>query len=225
VQGCGSVLATQKLDTISFEYSTQQRSSTSQHFIKPRLIARPTHPLTQSNYERDRTQPERDQAQPQRDQAQPEKDQAQPHSDQGQADWDQAQLQRDQAQLQRDQAQPCIDKTQLQTDQAQPKTDQAQWQSDQAEPERVQAPSWGDNTHTVSGEQSDATEPHSCPQMPSPEGGSVSNDTSVYSGDTSCQLLSSNECSEEDALKHWLWQLHLRYFTPREVANLHSRLM
>ena len=42
MQGCGSVLATQNLDTINFTYSTQQRSSTSQPFIKPRLIARPT---------------------------------------------------------------------------------------------------------------------------------------------------------------------------------------
>lgn len=41
MQGCGSVLATKNLDTISFEWSTQQRCSTSQAFIKPRLIARP----------------------------------------------------------------------------------------------------------------------------------------------------------------------------------------
>ena len=41
MQGCGSVLATQNLDSISFEYSTQQRLSASQAFIKPRLIARP----------------------------------------------------------------------------------------------------------------------------------------------------------------------------------------
>lgn len=42
MQGCGSVLATQNLDTITFTYSTQQRCSSSQPFIKPRLIARPT---------------------------------------------------------------------------------------------------------------------------------------------------------------------------------------
>lgn len=41
VQGCGSVLATQNIDTISFAYSTQQRCRTSQPFVKPRLIARP----------------------------------------------------------------------------------------------------------------------------------------------------------------------------------------
>ena len=41
MQGCGSVLATQNLDSISFELSTQQRCSSSQAFIKPRLIARP----------------------------------------------------------------------------------------------------------------------------------------------------------------------------------------
>ena len=45
MQGCGSVLATQNLDSISFEYSTEQRSSSSQPFIKPRLIARPAHSL------------------------------------------------------------------------------------------------------------------------------------------------------------------------------------
>lgn len=43
MQGCGSVLATRNLDTISFEWSTQQRCSTSQAFTKPRLIARPVH--------------------------------------------------------------------------------------------------------------------------------------------------------------------------------------
>ena len=41
MQGCGSVLATKNLDTISFEWSKQQRCSTSQAFIKPRRIARP----------------------------------------------------------------------------------------------------------------------------------------------------------------------------------------
>jgi len=45
LQGCGSVLATQNLESISFEYSTHQRSSSSQPFIKPRLIARPAHSL------------------------------------------------------------------------------------------------------------------------------------------------------------------------------------
>ncbi|KAL0046320.1 hypothetical protein WJX82_009131 [Trebouxia sp. C0006] len=44
-KGCGSVLATQNLESIGFEYSTQQRSSSSQPFIKPRLIARPAHSL------------------------------------------------------------------------------------------------------------------------------------------------------------------------------------
>lgn len=42
MQGCGSVLATQNLNTITFAYSTQQRCRSSQPFIKPRLIARPT---------------------------------------------------------------------------------------------------------------------------------------------------------------------------------------
>ena len=43
MQGCGSVLATQNLETISFEWSKQQRCSTSQAFVKPRRIARPLH--------------------------------------------------------------------------------------------------------------------------------------------------------------------------------------
>lgn len=43
MQGCGSVLATKNLDTISFEWSKQQRCSTSQAFIKHRRIARPLH--------------------------------------------------------------------------------------------------------------------------------------------------------------------------------------
>lgn len=41
MQGCGSVLATSNLDTIAFELSVRQRSSSSRDFVKPRRIARP----------------------------------------------------------------------------------------------------------------------------------------------------------------------------------------
>lgn len=41
LQGCGSVLATANQDSISFDWSTQQRSSSSRDFVKLRMIARP----------------------------------------------------------------------------------------------------------------------------------------------------------------------------------------
>lgn len=41
MQGCGSVLATTNLNNISFQMSKRQRSSSSQDFVKPRMIARP----------------------------------------------------------------------------------------------------------------------------------------------------------------------------------------
>ena len=68
------------------------------------------------------------------------------------------------------------------------------------------------------------------PQVKAPDAANsqLPNGSIVYSPDVdphskeSCTTHPDGDCSEEATLIHWLRQLRLRYFTPREVANLHS---
>ena len=213
MQGCGSVLATQNLDTISFEYSTQQRSSTSQHFTKPRLIARPTQLNLHGNGE--------DQSQHATDDACREKAREQ-HIQREERKAGAKGAAGQQKLLQGVEGSGRLNGS-LQ-DQAAAHGITASRHDDGSTAEggrlgpqiyRLQDQTPGRNQMDPGGfEDVGGTS-----DQPPAHNGSATMSSCLAVAD--CQT-GGDVCSEEAALIHWLQHLQLRYFAPREVANLHS---
>ena len=240
MQGCGSVLATQNLDTISYEYSTQQRSSSSQHFVKPRLIARPVslpnihQPETAEQgfcQESDDDQSESAAHQHRKDCAGHDAGQCcrqrnwQPN---GQYSWQPNGQPNGQPR-----GQPGHDgRLNGHNDSAHAFHPAGTGINSSGVPSSCRAE---DEYNDKAASSDDDT----CCIADSPEGlpdgtSHAPSATDHMSSSSECQALHACQgtdrgaCSTEserigeEALTHWLEQLHLRYFTPREVANLHS---
>lgn len=223
MQGCGSVLATQNTNTISYEYSTQQRSSSSQHFVKPRLIARPAslpnihqpgiaeQGFCQAN---SADQSENAAHQHRRDCAgedaghccrqhswQPH---GQPHGHLGRLKGHHDSV-----------VQPAGTDTDVS---AAPSNCRA------ADEYNDKGASSDDGTCYIADSSEgllDGTS-HAPPGKDHLSSGCECQALHAHQGTDSGACSTEGERIGEDALTHWLKQLHLRYFTPREVANLHS---
>lgn len=235
LQGCGSVLATQNLDSISFEYSTQQRSSSSQAFIKPRLIARPAHSLLPNMPQLETPQQtccEEEQGvqsdgglqvsdghpneHPCRQQSksvdghnsgqpsgQPSRQlDGQPNGPPSRHLHGQANGQPSQ----HDGSPPATEQAGLHGDisQTRSNTDSGAVCSDREEACVLQTCGTADHTKQL-------------PQVRAPKSALQPHHMS-----SDCREPFGQCRNVEEALLQWLQQLHLRYFTPREVANLHS---
>lgn len=225
-QGCGSVLATKNLDTISFEWSTQQRCSTSQAFIKPRLIARPSHPWHTQHSQRAQDLPT------------------------SVATNHQLSLGSDATELAAEVAEPSEALSPAAPNRQ--RTEGMQGTSCQAQCSNG-ANSFGADTSAGGSYESPYIKPaeglHGGMSTPLPfnkdsscnMGGSsrdqhTRGNVNTHSGcvaecaeqarlpDAACESdgVTDNSTSEAAALLCWLEGLQLRYFTPREVANLHS---
>ncbi|KAL0022632.1 hypothetical protein WJX77_012018 [Trebouxia sp. C0004] len=219
-KGCSSVLATQNLDSISFEYSTQQRSKSSQDFIKPRLIARPAHLLLPKSETPQQSCRGREQI--------------------VQSDGD---LQDSDSHLDEH---PCgqqineVDGGNSGQPNGQPirhldgQNNGQPSKHDGSAPATAQAGLHSDISQTRSnidlGAVCNDRQEASVLQANRPAGQiePLSPDRApnrvleIHPMSSDCPAPLSQCCSEEAALTQWLQQLHLRYFTPREVANLHS---
>ena len=219
LQGCGSVLATQNLESIGFEYSTQQRSSSSQPFIKPRLIARPAHSLLpnmphaetpqQTCHEREQgVQSDGGLQRPnsyldehpcgQQRKAVNGHNSGQPNGQPSRHLYGQANGQPSQ----RDGSAPATEQAGLQSDISQTRSN-----TDSGAVCNVGEEASAEQAHQTAGH----TE--ALPQDSA---------LKVHHMSSDCPVPLGQYHNEEEALLHWLQQLHLRYFTPREVANLHS---
>lgn len=172
MQGCGSVLATQNLGSIGFEYSTQQRSSASQAFIKPRLIARPVQPPLMQTADNDHGQ-----GCPQVHDGSYSAAITAEHRPSRESDGN---------------SQSCCTAKQI---------------NDQ---ERAGNARHHSETAAVD---ADRCQDSACPEQASLQEALADSEATCDDGDSS---------GESAALIRWLEQLHLQYFMPKEVANLHS---
>ncbi len=224
-QGCGSVLATQNLESISFEYSTQQRSSSSQHFIKPRLIARPAYSLL-SNMPQSETPQQSSREREQGVQPDVGLQYSDSHLDEhpcGQQSKEGDGPNREQPNGQpsrhlsgQTNGQPSKhDGTPLVTEQAGLHTDVSQTRSN------IDSGAVCNDREEASVQQAYRTAGHIEP-LPLDMASSRALNLHHMSANGNCPAPLGQCCNEEVALLHWLQQLHLRYFTPREVANWHS---
>lgn len=223
MQGCGSVLATQNLNTISYEYSTQQRSSSSQHFVKPRLIARPASLPTihqpriakqcfcQANYA---NQAEKAAHQHRRDCAGDNAGQCcrqhswQPH---GQPSGHLGRL--------KGHNDSAVQRAGTDTDIVGAPSD-----CRATDEHNDKAASSDDGTCYIADSSEgllDGTS-HAPSGKDNMSSGSECQALHAHQGSDRGACSTEGERNGEEAMTHWLEQLHLRYFTPREVANLHS---
>ncbi len=223
MQGCGSVLATQNLESISFEYSSQQRSSSSQHFIKPRLIARPAHSLLPNTPDSETPQ-----------QSCHEREQGvqsgvglqcsdsylgeHPCGQQSKAvDGHNSGLPNGQPSRRLD-GQPNGHPSQH--DGSPPATEQAGLHGDISQTRsNTDSGAVCNDREGASVQQAHHMADHS---EPSPQDRAANSALKPHHMSSDCPAPLGQCRNEEEALLHWLQQLHLRYFTPREVANLHS---
>lgn len=223
LQSCGSVLATQNLESISFEYSTQQRSSSSQPFIKPRLIARPAHSLLPNTSKSETPQQscrERQQglqsdgglqdsdSHPDEHPCGQQSKEADGHNS-GQPNGQPSRhlhVQPNGQLSQHDGSPPATEQAGLHSDisQTRSNTDSGAVCNDRAEASVQQAYQTADHTE------------------PFPPDRASNRAQNLHHMSSSCPEPLGQCRNEEEALLQWLQQLHLRYFTPREVANLHS---
>ncbi|KAA6416694.1 MAG: tRNA (cytosine(38)-C(5))-methyltransferase-like [Trebouxia sp. A1-2] len=222
-KGCGSVLATQNLESINFAYSTQQRSSSSQHFIKPRLIARPAHPLLPKTPKFETPQQswhEREQGVQsgrglQHSESYPDEHPCGQQSkavdghNSGQPNGQPNRHLDEQPNglLSQHDGSPAATKQaglHSNISQTRSNTNSGLVCSDREEASVQRAYRMADHTE------------------PLPLDRAPNRSLTLHHMSSSCPEPLGQSCNEEDALLHWLQQLHLRYFSPREVANLHS---
>lgn len=224
-KGCGSVLATQNLDSISFEYSTQQRSSSSRHFIKPRLIARPADSLLPNMPKSEAPQqPCREGEQDVQSDAGlqcPDSHLWAPVGTCGHPFGQQSKAV-DGHNSGQPNGQPCRhldgqpNGQPSKHDGSPPATEQADISTSGSKTDSGARCNVGEEASVQQAHRTaDHTEPFPLDRAPD----SALKPQHVSSN---CPEPLGQSRNEEDALLHWLQQLHLRYFTSREVANLHS---
>ncbi len=217
------MLATQNLESISFEYSTQQRSSSSQQFIKPRLIARPAHSLL-ANTSKSETPRQSCCEREQGVQSDGGLLHSDTHSDEHPCGQQSKAVDGHNSGQPNGQPSRHLDGQAngqpSKHDGSPPATEQAGLHSDISQTRRnTDSGAVCNDGEEASDQQAYRTVGHT---EPLPQDTAPNRALTLHHMSSVCPAPLGQCRNEEEALLHWLQQLHLRYFTPREVANLHS---